>query len=260
MLIFADLSETLEHQSFLLLSTFPTEKYSFKPSDTNVDPVTGGINFNNTYKLMSQNYSVDVFINCNSMAEMKTYTTNSHIVYAKNNLNPNCLMYLSNAFGMATSGARTAVDYSLGDGWYLEDVSFSDGYVYGGPTLVFMNSILSRSAISGENDLKIVQREAYNTLVFWVGLEKSIENPSIRDALKPLATRQVLALETTQIEQLSMSSNRGLGWPQVGGISIRRFRIAVSSAMKVSSKKSHGESKKFLDEAISDLTELFQSK
>ena len=259
-LIFADLPETLEHQSFLLLSTFPNEKYSFKPSDTNVDPVTGGINFVNTYKLMSQNYPVDVFINCNSMAEMKAETANSYIGYAKNNLNPKGIMYLSNAFGMATSSARTPAEYSLGDGWYLEEVSFSDGYIYGGPTLVFMNSILSRSAISSENDLKLVQREAYNKHVFLMGLEKSIEGPSNRDALKLLSTRQVLALETTQIEQLSRSSNRGLGWPQVGGIAIRRFQIAVSSAMKVSSKKSHGESRKFLDEAISDFSELFQSK
>ena len=231
-LIFADLPETLEHQSFLLLSTFPNEKYSFKPSDTRVDPVTGGINFVNTYKLMSQNYPVDVFINCNSMAEMKAETANSYIGYAKNNLNPNGIMYLSNAFGMATSSARTPAEYSFGDGWCLEEVSFSDGYLYGGPTLVFMNSIFSRSAISGENNLMIVLREAYNKYVFLMGWEKSTEDPLTRDALKLLSARPVLALETTQIEHLSRSSSRGLGWPQVGGIAIRRFQIAVSSAMK----------------------------
>ena len=258
-LIFSDLPETLEHQSFLLLSTFPSVKYSFKPSTANVEIAVGGINFVNTYKLASQNYPIDVFVNCNSMAEMKAETANAYLSYAKDNLNTKGIMYLSNAFGMATGSARSPAEYSLGDGWYLEDVSFSDGYIYGGPTLVFMNLILSRSAISGENDLKIVLREAYNKHVFLMGLEKSMENPSINDALKLLASRQVLALETTQIEQFSRSGNRGLGWPQVGGTAIRRFQIAVSSAMKMSSKKSHGESKKFLDEAISDFIELFQS-
>ena len=259
-LIFSDLPETLEHQSFLLLSTFPSENYSFKPSTINVKIVVGGINFVNTYKLVSQNYPIDVFINCNSMAEMKAETANAYLSYAKNNLSSNGLIYLSNGFGMATGSARTPAEYSLGNGWHLDDVSFSDGYIYGGPTLVFMNSILSRSTIFSENQLKSVQREAYNKFVFLLGSEELTEDLSARIALKQLSTRQVLALETTQIEQLSRNSNRGLGWPQIGGVSIRTFQIAVASAMKMSSKKSDGESKISIDEALRGFSKLFQHK
>ena len=258
-LIFSDLPETLEYQSFLLLSTFPSEKYSFKPSTTNVEAIVGGINFVNTYKLMSQNYQIDVLINCNSMAEMKVETANTYISYAKNNLNPKGIMYLSNAFGMATGSARTPAEYSFGNGWYLEDVSFANEYMYGGPSTLFMNSLLSRSTIYSEKELKLMQRETYNKFVFLMGREKSIENDLNRNALKQLSTRQVLELDTTQINQLSRNSNRGHGWPQVGGITIRRFQIAVASAMKTSSQKSSRESKKFLDEAINDFSELFQN-
>ena len=259
-LIFSDLPETLEHQSFLLLSTFPSEKYSFKPSTTNVEIVIGGINFVNTYKLASQNYPIDVFINCNSMAEMKAETANSYIDYASHNLNPKGVIFLSNAFGMATGSARTPAEYSLGNGWHLEDISFADGYVYGGPTLIFMNSLLSRSAFSSETQLKLVQRKAYNKFVFLMESANSIESDTTRNTLKQLSTRQVLALETTKIRQLSSTSNRQYGWPQIGGITIRQFQIAIASAIKMSPKKSSYESKKSLDQAISDFSELFQNR
>ena len=257
-LIFSDLPETLEHQSFLLLSTFPSEKYSFKPSTKNVEIAAGGINFVNTYKLASQNYPIDVFINCNSMAEMKAETANAYISYAKNNLNTEGIMYLSNAFGMATGSARTPAEYLFGDGLRVEDLDFADGYVYGGPTLVFMNALLARSEIARGIELRVSQREEYNRFVFLLGSNKSVKNSPIQDALKQLNQRSVLDVETSQINQLA--STAGCNWPQLGGVTIRRFQIAIASAMDTSPQKSSEESKEFINEAVNDFSEMFQNK
>ena len=257
-LIFSDLPETLEHQSFLLLSTFPSEKYSFKPTTTNVEIVVGGINFVNTYKLFSQNYPIDVFINCNSMAEMKAETANAYINYAKDNLNAEGIMYLSNMFGVATGAVRTPAEYLFGDGLCIENLDFADGYVYGGPTFVFMNALLTRSDIAREIELRVFLREEYNRFVFLLGLDKSVKNSPIQDALKQLNQRSVLDVETSQINQLA--STEGCKWPQLGGVTIRRFQIAIASAMYASSQKSSEESKEFINEAVNDFSEMFQNK
>jgi len=257
-LIFSDLPETLEHQSFLLLSTFPSEKYSFKPSTKNVEIVVGGINFVNTYKLSSQNYPIDVFINCNSMAEMKAETANAYIGYAKDNLNANGIMYLSNAFGMATGSARTPAEYAFGDGLRVENLDFADGYVYGGPTFIFMNTLLICSNASSESELRASQRDKYNRFLFLLGSDKSVVSAPIQDALKQLNQRSVLDLETSQINQLA--STEGCKWPQLGGVTIRRFQIAIASAMNSSPQKSSEESKKFLNEAVNDFSEMFQNE
>ena len=257
-LIFSDLPETLEHQSFLLLSTFPSEKYSFKPSTTNVEIAVGGINFINTYKLASQNYPIDVFINCNSMAEMKAETANAYINYAKDNLNAEGIMYLSNVFGMATGAVRTPAEYSFGDGLRVENLDFADGYVYGGPTLVFMNALLARSDTVRGIELRVSQREKYNRFVFLLGSDKSVKNSPIQDALKQLNQRSVLDVETSQINQLA--STEGCKWPQLGGVTIRRFQIAIASAMETASKMPKSESIVLLDEAFDDFSEMFQNK
>ena len=257
-LIFSDLPETLEHQSFLLLSTFPSEKYSFKPTSTNVEIVVGGINFVNTYKLSSQNYPIDVFINCNSMAEMKAETANAYLSYAKNNLNSNGFMYLSNGYGMATGSARTPAEYSFGDGLRVENSDFADGYVYAGPTFIFMNALLSRSEASNEVEMRASQREKYNRFVFLLGSDNSVKNGRIQDALKQLNQRSVLDVETSQINQLVRTE--GFNWPQLGGVTIRRFQIAVASCMNVSPQNSSEESKEFINEAVNDFREMFQNK
>ena len=257
-LIFADLPETLEHQSFLLLSTFPNEKYSFKPSDTNVAPVTGGINFVNTYKLMTQNYPIDVFINCNSMAEMKADTANSYLNYARNNLNSNGFMYLSNGFGMATGGVRTPAEYLFGDGLRTTKLDFADGYMYGGPTFVFMNALLTPSSSSREIDLKVSLRDEYNRYIFLLDPDKSEEGSPIQITLKQLNHRKVLEVETSQINKLA--STESYKWPQLGGAAIRRFQIAIASAMEMASKMPKSESIALLDEALDDFAALFQNK
>lgn len=257
-LIFSDLPETLEHQSFLLLSTFPSEKYSFKPSTKNVEIAVGGINFVNTYKLVSQNYPIDVFINCNSMAEMKAETADAYLSYARNNLSSNGLIYLSNGFGMATGGARTPAEYSFGDGLRVENLDFADGYVYGGPTFIFMNALLTRSNTSNEVELRASQREKYNRFVFLLGSDKAVKNSPIQDALKQLSQRSVLDVETSKINQLA--STEGCKWPQLGGVTIRRFQIAIATIMNVSPQKSSGEVKELIDEAVNDFSEMFQNK
>ncbi len=257
-LIFADLPETLEHQSFLLLSTFQNEKYSFKPSDTNVDPVTGGINFVNTYKLMSQNYPVDVFINCNSMAEMKADTANAYLSYAINNLNSTGFMYLSNGFGMATGGVRTPAEYLLGDGLRVENLDFADGYMYGGPTFIFMNTLLTRSNTSSEVELRASQRDKYNRFIFLLGPDMPEVIGPIQITLKQLTHRNVLEVETSKINQLA--STKAYKWPQLGGATIRRFQIAIASDMETASKMPKSESIALLDEAFDDFGALFQNK
>ena len=257
-LIFSDLPETLEHQSFLLLSTFPSEKYSFKPSTTNVEIAVGGINFVNTYKLASQNYPIDVFINCNSMAEMKAETANAYISYAKDNLNAEGIMYLSNVFGMATGAVRTPAEYSFGDGLRIENLDFADGYVYGGPTLVFMNALLTRSDIARGIELRVSQREKYNRFVFLLGSDKAVKNSPIQDVLKQLSQRSVLDVETSMINQLA--STEGCKWPQLGGVTIRRFQIAIASAMDTSPEKSSEEYKESINEAVNEFREMFQNE
>lgn len=257
-LIFSDLPETLEHQSFLLLSTFPNEKYSFKPSETNVDSVIGGINFVNTYKLASQNYPIDVFINCNSMAEMKADTANAYLKYAKNNLNSNGFMYLSNGFGMASGGVRTPAEYSLGDGLRVKNLDFADGYMYGGPTFIFMNTLLVRSSTSSEIELRAFQRERYNKFIFLLGSAEPEERGTIQFLLKNLTHKSVLDVETSQINQLA--SIKEYEWPHLGGATIRQFQIAIASAMQTAYKKPKSESITLLDGAFNDFSELFLNK
>ena len=250
-LILADLPETLEHQSFLILSTFPNEEFTFKPKEAHVRPITGGINFVNAYKLSSQNYPIDVFINCNSMAEMKAETANGYIKYAKHNLNKNGLIYLSNAFGTATNSARTQAEYAFGDDLCLKNLDFSDGYTYAGPTFIFMNVSLTRCANHSEMHLKADLREQYNRFVFLLDKKQTAEKNSDQTSQSKFRDVQVLEFDTTEICDHTRYVEHK--WPQAGGLAIRRYQISIASAMEKVSANISANGINLVDRAINDL-------
>jgi tetratricopeptide (TPR) repeat protein len=106
--------------------------------------------------------------------------------------------------------------------------------------------------------MRASQREKYNRFVFLLGSDNSVKNGRIQDALKQLNQRSVLDVETSQINQLVRTE--GFNWPQLGGVTIRRFQIAVASCMNVSPQNSSEESKEFINEAVNDFREMFQNK
>ena len=257
-LILADLPETLEHQSFLMLSTFPNEEFTFKPKETHVSPISGGINFINAYQITSQNYAIDVFINCNSMAEMKAETANNYIKYANHNLNKSGLVYLSNAFGTATGCARSQAEYEFGDNLCLKNLDFSDGYIYAGPAFIFMNVSLTQCAHASEIQLKAHLREQYNRFVFLLGEKQTAKSNSNQTSQLEVKNIEVLDFDTTEIGEHASQIDHN--WPQSGGLAIRKFQISIATSMERVSVNSSDSGIKLVEHAINELEGFIETE
>lgn len=278
-LVMADIPETLEYQAYLLTRSFPDAQATFRPDETPVALLPGGLNFVNAYALPGQGYDLDVFINCNSMAEMSEDTANLYLRYAQTHLRDEGFIFFMNTFGIATSSARAASEYQFGPGWDIAEWFVTDSYTYANPTEFFASFVLQRHRSASETLLRAKLRACFNATAFdyavpgtqlmesIVGrqelsstalIDRSWSRTELIDdaTFARLAEYPVLPFQLTR--DLPASSELG-SWPQACGTAIRRFQRGLIRLMDSHTEEHQVNPADTLGEITNDLAALASS-